>query len=188
MLLTLTEDRFITLCSAIASAVEKSAGSLFGIEQLTVVTDINTLEQCYIRSEVTAGLFNSEGGINYYREAGQYCYWIRKLKPFTGLHDSEDSVSIGNRLSEYIAYFVAAEVIRMSHEWALEALKSADRIEFHNENVELNELNNSASERLEPRIIGSLRYHVHSSGSLPALLESVYRLPLDEEFAYPQPA
>lgn len=172
MSVSLLKEQFLEVCLDVANEYNEAVAD----SDQRLQWEIGALEECYKRAEVTADLFKMENGINYYREAGQYCYWIRKLKPFFMPGNSSPLVN------EYISFWVATEVINFSQDKVhadLTAINPSAAIICRQEA----EQNYERVLRLERKIANSLRYYVHSSGSIPILLESLFTITADADFA-----
>lgn len=179
-MLTLDERSFIDATIRIVSMVSDDISEDNSKPNLGY--NIAVLEQCYLRAQATTAIFQCDDGINYYREAGLYCYWLRKLKPFFVRREAVLKVARSN-INEIIAYYVAVSVIEIAHKDAFNKLEQRSD-EKLSENKECLLKNYKKAHRLEDRIINSLRYHVYSAGSIPTMLEASFGLPLDDEFAY----
>ena len=172
------------MAQAIASELSDELG-----RNLVVQPVIEVLEQCYERASVTAGMFNQPKGINYYKEAAQFCYWLRKLKPFmiVRVNERDAGAELSERetnVNEYVAYFFASHLIGSAHRVTIGQMLEKGQIERARSNQKARQYNMMRGLEMESRVASSLRYFVYSSGSLPMLLEAMYWLPLDEEFAY----
>ena len=169
--LSLSEKRFIEICVDAANEYNKQEKSA----ENKIQWDISGLQECYQRAAVTSELFKMEDGINYYREAGQYCYWIRKLKPFfLSGHNSP-------LINEYISFFTAAQVIYLAQMKIFNEMEEKGR-DFEKCSDEA-KANYERVYRLENKVANSLRYYVHSSGSIPMLLEALFSISADPDFA-----
>lgn len=146
------------------------------------------LTECYYRALNTAHIFSLPGGLNYFKEAGLLCYWLRKLKPFRILLDESMDTETLSQLStfpinECISLYVSIDIIRFSHHVALESIENAAEKEI---NLDAINSNFARLRKMEREVVLSLRYFVFSGGSIPLILEALLRIPLDDQFAFDQ--
>jgi hypothetical protein len=172
MSLSLSEEHFIEVC---LDAAKEYNSAVIGNDN-KIQWELGGIQECYRRSMVTAELFKMEHGINYYREAGQYCYWIRKLKPFFLPGHSSPLVN------EFISFWTAAQIIHIAQDEIHSQLFEKDQSAAQVCEDEA-EANYDRVLRLEEKVANSLRYYVHSSGSIPILFEALFSISADAEFA-----
>lgn len=165
-------EHFNEICQGLASGLERSGHG-------QVLINGHIVETCYERACSSVPLFNTDTGINYYREAGVLAYWVAKLKPVFvwGDHEDENIQSV----NEYIALLVAETIILSAHEEILADPQFEDIAESCRQ---LQAINLRNTEAMFQRIVNALRYQVKAAGSLPTLLEALYFIPVDDYAAW----
>ena len=143
-----------------------NAGVLGKVLDVKIDVDSVNATECYARAVITRELYQLKK-LNHFKSAGNFCYWIRKLKPFS-ITDLEDSKKIRTSiLNEYLAVLIALNMIQADQEEII------NRKHGHLKDVALDEIDkiNLRVHTCMKDLINSMRYHVHSSGSTVTLFE-----------------
>lgn len=145
----------------------------------TLLVNERIVETCFVRAESTVALFNTDDGINYYREAGLLSYWLAKLKPLFVFGEHTDNET--QLVNEHTALIFAWNTIDVAHE---EVFENPDFASLVDPCRELQAINYRNVEAMSERIANSLRYQVKAAGALPTLLEALFFLPVDDFAAW----
>lgn len=173
----LSLDAFEELCETRAKQLSEAI-SENEVEKVDIKTRRPVLNQCFVRAETASQLFMMDGGLNYFKEAGLHCYWIRKLKPFH-LERKEERFQI-LPINEILSLYVGVDVVLAGQDEALKQVSSDE----NGLNVKESTRNQIRLRNMEQNLVSSLRYFVFSPGSMPLLFEALLRIPLDDRFAF----
>ncbi len=187
--LSMDKEQFITsVADVINEILNSEVGLRANYPNAKIESQKLVLGECYRGAQSVADVFSTNGGLNYYRESGLYCYWLRKLKPFN-LKDipSNNLTGTESLINEFIAYYYAMSMIATAQAQAFDEIRDK-KLEINENNIDaflannerLMNANYKKNEMMELRIINSFRYHPYSFGSIPMLLEAMFSLPLDE--------
>lgn len=145
-----------------------------------------TLSESYARSSNAAKVFSLPNGLNYFKESGVICYWLTKLKPFSISYDEIKSGDFEDSLrkfplNECISLRIATKLVKWSQS---AALRLEDDSRVRADNILVQDANFEKLRKMDKDLVNSLRYFIFSSGSMPLILEAIFRLPIDDKAAF----
>lgn len=174
-----SEEKFVDICLNISRRMEKLRFSSDKMDRILCSDYI--LRSCYNSTSISINESLDHFRTGSYREAGLYCYWIIKRKPFS-LSNINSKNSSNIQLNELLGYYIAVTTVDYSQSRALDQIKGESGLKKAQEIQNLRDKNYDRSIGIEGRIIQNLRDHDFSASSISVLLEAQFGIPLEENF------